>query len=269
VFSKGGYGSIPVVIASRILKIPIFIHESDITPGLANRIASHWAKKIFTSFPKTEYFKAEDVICVGNPIRKEILEGKKERAKEIFNLTFEKPIILFLGGSQGSEKINDFVLLVLPELLKDYEVVHQCGLDKVEQVKKESVVVVEKELEKYYHPVGFLNEEETKHILSASDLIVSRAGSGAIFEIAALGKPSILIPLQGSAGNHQAKNALYYAYTGACEVIEEENLSPNFFLEKVKYIFLNLEKMKEEALKFSKPDSAKIIAREILEFIIL
>lgn len=269
VFSKGGYGSMPVVIASWMLKIPVFLHESDVVPGLANRIASRFAKKIFTSFPKTEYFKLEETIFVGNPIRKEILQGSKSKAKEIFGLTFEKPIITILGGSQGSQKINDFILLILPQLLQKYEVVHQCGMNKIEQVKKEVQVIIDKELEKFYHPVGFLNEEETKHLLAGSDLIISRAGSGAIFEIAALSKPSILIPLAGSAGNHQAKNALYYAQIGACEVIEEENLTPNFFLNKLNYIFREETKkrMSESASKFAKPDAAKIIAREILEYI--
>lgn len=270
VFSKGGYGSFPVTISALFLGIPVFLHESDITPGLANRVASKWAKKIFISFQKTEYFSLKKTTFVGNPIMREILNGNKQRAKEIFNLTFEKPIILILGGSQGAQTINDFILRILNEFLKDFELIHQCGINHLKSVKAEAQVIIEKELEKYYHPIGFLREEKLKHALAAADLIISRAGSGAIFEIAAVGKPSILIPLTKSAGNHQAKNAYRYFQAGACQIIEEGNLKPNFFLEKVKYIFFHkdeLEKMKENALKFSKPESARIIAREILEYI--
>jgi len=271
IFSKGGYGSFPVTISALFLGIPVFLHESDIVPGLANRVASKWAKKIFISFEKTEYFPLKKTTFVGNPIRGEILTGNKQRAKEIFNLTFEKPVILILGGSQGAETINDFILRILNEFLKDFELIHQCGINHLKNIKAEAQAFVEKELEKYYHPIGFLGEEELKHALSAGDLIISRGGSGAIFEIAAVGKPSILIPLPKSAGNHQVKNVYRYFQAGACQIIEEENLKPNFFLEKIKYIFFReevLEKMRKNALKFSKPESARVIAREILKYII-
>jgi len=270
IFSKGGYGSFPVTISARILNIPVFLHESDIVPGLSNRIASRWAKKIFISFSKTEYFPPETTTFVGNPIRKEILQGSKEKAQKTFNLTFEKPIILILEGSQGAEVINDFILGILNKALLEFEIIHQCGINHFKKVKTEAQIFVEKELKKYYHPIDFLKEGELKSALYVSDLIISRAGSGAIFEISAIGKPSILIPLIKSAGNHQAKNAYTYSQAGACEVIEEGNLKPNFFLERIKYIFFHkteLEKMKKAALEFSKPNSARIIARQILEYL--
>ncbi len=272
IFSKGGHGSLPVTFSARILRIPIFLHESDIVPGLANRNASKYAKKIFVSFPRTEYFELKNIILTGNPIRREILEGSKKEAKQIFDLTLERPIILFLGGSQGAEKINDFVLLGLNKLLAKFEIIHQSGNNNLEQVKKESQVIIKEELEKYYHLQSFLNENQLKHAYSAADIVIGRAGSGIIFELAALGKPSILIPLPSAAGNHQAKNAYFYAGKGACAVIEQENLTPNFVLEKLNYLFFNhpeeLEKMKENALKFSEPMAAKKIAREILESLI-
>lgn len=270
VFSKGGYGSFTVTLAAFLLRIPVFIHESDVVPGLANRISSKWAKKIFVSFQKTEYFPREKIIFVGNPIRKEILGGNKQSAKEIFNLTFEKPIILILGGSQGAQTINDFILGILNEFLRDFELIHQCGINNFKSVKAEAQVVIEKELEKYYHPIDFLSEEKLKHALAAADLIISRGGSGAIFEIAAVGKPSILIPLRKSAGNHQVKNAYRYYEAGACEIIEEENLKPHFFLERLKYLFFHreeLEEMGKNALKFSQPEAARIIARKILRYL--
>jgi UDP-N-acetylglucosamine--N-acetylmuramyl-(pentapeptide) pyrophosphoryl-undecaprenol N-acetylglucosamine transferase len=271
VFSKGGSGSISVTYPARILRIPVFIHESDVVPGLSNQKTAKWAKKIFVSFPKTEYFNPEKTIIVGNPIRKEITEGDKQMAGELFKLTFSKPIFLIIGGSQGAEAINDFVLRVLNNLLKDYEIIHVTGSLNFKSVVAESQVVIEKDLDRYYHPIGFLDEEHTKHAYKAADLIISRSG-GALFEIAANGKPSILIPLPSAAANHQSKNAYAYAETGACEVLEQENMTPNFFMEKIQLLFLQpekLEEMKQAALGFAKPMAARAVAREILEFLML
>ncbi|MCX6719667.1 MAG: UDP-N-acetylglucosamine--N-acetylmuramyl-(pentapeptide) pyrophosphoryl-undecaprenol N-acetylglucosamine transferase, partial [Candidatus Staskawiczbacteria bacterium] len=201
VFSKGGSGSIAVTYSAKLLNIPVFLHESDVVPGLSNQKTAGWAKRIFVSFPKTEYFNPEKTIVIGNPIRKEILDGDKARAGELFNLTFSKPIILVIGGSQGAEFINDFVLRVLNDLLKEYEVIHVTGRENVSETQAEAQVVIEKGLEKYYHAVGFLDEEKIKHAYKSADLIVSRSGSGSIFEIAAVGKPSILVPLPSAAGD--------------------------------------------------------------------
>lgn len=272
VFSKGGSGSIAVTFSARILRIPVFLHESDVVPGLSNQTTAKWAKKIFISFPKTEYFNPEKTTLTGNPIRKEVLDGDKEMAGQIFNLTFSKPIFLIMGGSQGAEAINDFILLILNNLLKDYEVIHITGRENLKEESAEAQVVEEKDLDKYYHPVGFLEEEKIKHAYKAADLIISRSGAGSIFEIAATGKPSILIPLPSAAGDHQSKNAYAYAETGATMVIEQENLTPNFFMENIQLLFLHQEKLKEmsqAALGFAKPLAADSIAREILEFLML
>lgn len=272
VFSKGGSGSIAVTYSARFLGIPVFLHESDVVPGLSNQTTAKWAKKIFISFPKTEYFDPKITTLTGNPIRKEILEGDKQAAAEIFNLTLSKPIFLIIGGSQGAEAINDFVLLVLDNLLKEFEVIHVTGKENLKETVAEAQVVEEKDLDKYYHPVGFLDEEKMKHAYKAADLIASRSGSGSIFEIAALGKPSILVPLPSAAGDHQSKNAYAYADTGAAMVIEQENLTPNFFMENIQLLFLHqekLEEMKQAALAFAKPLAARAIAREILEFLML
>ncbi len=272
IFSKGGSGSISVTISARLLRIPVFLHESDIVPGLSNRIASKWAKKVFVSFPKTEYFDQKEVILTGNPIRKDLLEGDEEKATELFDLTLQKPIILFMGGSQGAEKINDFVMIMINRLVKDFEIIHVCGRNNVKQVAAEVQVVMEKELEKYYHPIGFLDEEKLKHAYKVADFIVSRAGSGSIFEIAAVGKPSVLIPLPSSAADHQFKNAYFYSETGAALIMEQDNLSDDIFLERIHLLFLRqekLEQMKEAALRFSKPLAARTIAREILEYLML
>ncbi|MDI6591419.1 MAG: undecaprenyldiphospho-muramoylpentapeptide beta-N-acetylglucosaminyltransferase [Patescibacteria group bacterium] len=270
IFSKGGYGSLPSVISGWILDIPIFLHESDVAPGLANRFLGKFSLRIFVSFPKTEYFKLEKMILVGNPIRREILEGSKEAAKDLFKLTNEKPIILILGGSQGAQRINDIILQILPDILTNFELIHQCGEKNFKEVRAESKVVITKDLEKYYHLFPFLKEPEIKQAYAAADLIVSRAGSGSIFEIAAWGKPSILIPLPEAAQNHQVKNAYAYAQSGASIVIEEKNLTPHFFLEKLKYLFSHpekLEKMAKAAKEFAKPEAAKKIAQYIIDYL--
>jgi len=270
IFSKGGYGSIPGVISGWILRVPIFLQESDIVPGVANRFLSRFALEIFVSFPKTEYFSLQKMILVGNPIRKEILEGQKEEAKKLFKLSGEKPVILILGGSQGAQRINEKIIEVLPELLKSFEVIHQCGEGNFNQVGAEAKVMASGNLERYYHLFPFLREGELKQAYAAADLIVSRAGSGSIFEIAAKGKPSILIPLTESAQNHQIKNAYSFAENGSSLIIEETNFTSHFFLERLRYLFsqpTELENMAKKAEEFAQPRAAKIIAEYIITYL--
>ena len=273
IFSKGGYGSIPTVIIGWLLKTPIFIHESDIVPGLANKIASHFALEIFTAFPaeKTAFFPKEKMISVGNPLRENLVSGKlKENPGKIFQISGEKPILFFLGGSQGAQIINDKLLLVLSQFLKSFEIIHQTGQKNFEEVKKESETIIAPELKKYYHPLPFLDEEKIKAAYEIADLIISRAGAGTIFEIAAFGKPSILIPIERSAQNHQIKNAYAFSEAGASIVIEEENFLPHFLLEEVKQLFAKpkrLEEMAKKAKEFSKPKAAKITAEYIAVYL--
>jgi len=270
IMSKGGFGSVPVVIAGWLLRIPVFLHESDIVPGMANIICSKFSEKIFVSFPisQTEFFPKEKMIETGNPIRNGILGGNKEEAQKLFNLTYEKPVILILGGSQGSERINEEILEILPDMLKEFEVVHQTGLSQFKRVKGESAAFVSEDAKKYYHPYFFLDEKEMKHAFAASDCVVARSGAGSIFEIAATKKPSILIPLPESAQNHQVRNAYAYADTGACVVLEEGNFTHHFFLEKLREVLRDhAENMKIAAEKFSKIDAAEKIAKNILIYL--
>ncbi|MDD5098297.1 MAG: undecaprenyldiphospho-muramoylpentapeptide beta-N-acetylglucosaminyltransferase [Candidatus Pacebacteria bacterium] len=270
IVSKGGFGSIPVVIAGWILRIPIFLHESDIDPGLANKICSVFSEKIFVSFPidKTEYFPKGKMIETGNPFRKNLTEGNKEEAKKIFKLISDKPLILVFGGSQGSERINEVILETLPELLKEFEVIHQTGISDFKKVMRESAAFITDDFKKYYHPTFFLDENELKHAYAVADCVISRAGAGSIFELAALKKPSILIPLPESAQNHQVKNAYAYADSGACIVLEESNFTYHLFLEKIKDVInVHAETMKKSAEAFSKPDAADAISKYILDYL--
>ncbi|MFA5746938.1 MAG: UDP-N-acetylglucosamine--N-acetylmuramyl-(pentapeptide) pyrophosphoryl-undecaprenol N-acetylglucosamine transferase [Candidatus Paceibacterota bacterium] len=271
IFSKGGYGSLGTVIAGWLLGIPIFMHESDISPGLANRICSNFSSKIFISFPpkETDYFPLKKMIYVGNPIREELLKGTKESAKSAFELHSDKPVLVILGGSQGSERINEIIMGVLPEMVADFEVIHQAGDRNIQQVKKEADAFLKPEIKKYYHLFPFLSESQLKDAYAAADFIVARSGAGTIFEVAAVGKPSILVPLPESAQNHQLKNAYNFARSEGCLVLEEGNLTPHFLLKKIKDAFLSgkVKTMAQKAKDFAKPDAADMIARYLLEYL--
>ena len=271
IFSKGGFGSIPTVIAGWLLGTPIFLHEADVVPGMANRFLSIFSREIFISFRKTPYFKEKKMLLVGNPIRRELLESPRPEAKKFFKLTDEKPVILILGGSQGSQRINDKILEILPKFLEEFQLIHQCGEKNFKEVRAETTAMLKIEQEKNYHLFSFLKEQELKRAYAACDLIVSRAGAGSIFEIAAVGKPSILIPLPESAQRHQFKNAYTYSATGAALVLEEETFTPPFFLEKLRHLFSHpeeLENMHNTAKQFSKPFAAKTIAGYIIAYLL-
>ena len=270
IFSKGGYGSLAPSLAGFLLKKPIFLHESDVISGRANRLVAKFSLKIFVSFPETEGLPADKIIPAGNPIRRELLAGSKERAKEIFNLTREKPIILIFGGSQGAQRINNLIFQILPEILMEFELIHQLGTQNFKKFKNSAELKLSNfpKLKKYYHPFPFLDEEELRAAYCVCDLILSRAGSGSIFEISAMGKPSILIPLPESAQNHQLKNAITYAKNGACLVLPEKDLTPLILLEKLKKLMAQpqeLRKMEKSAKEFARPEAGKLIAQSILK----
>jgi len=272
ILSKGGYGSIPTILAGWFLQAPIFLHESDVVPGLANRIGSKFAVEIFISFSinETEYFPAHKMLSVGNPIRTELLKGSKKDAKRVFSLTEEKPVVLIMGGSQGAQRINDKILSILPEMLNDFEIIHQTGEKNFKQVQEESKVVLTENARRYYHPVPFMDVKNLSHALKRAELIISRAGSGSIFEIAAAGKPCILVPLEGSAQDHQIRNAYAMSQRGAAMVIEEPNFRPHFVLERIKLLFANPDKMKDLAKRikeFSRPYAAKVIAEYLMAYL--
>lgn len=270
IFSKGGYGSIPVIFAAKILKVPLFVHESDKIASLSTKIASKFAKKIFVSFPHTQGVPKEKSVFVGNPIRKETIGGKKEEGYKLFNIVGKRPIIFIVGGSQGAQRINEVIINALPKLLEMFEIIHQCGKKNEKLIKQSLPLLISPEEEKYYHLFGFLNEEQLKNAYAVADLVISRAGAGAIFEIAANGKPSILVPLPESAQNHQRANAYYYAKFGGAKVIEEESFTPHFLIEVLREMFSKpkrLMQMGQLAKKFIKKDASKIIAKQLLDFL--
>ena len=271
IFSKGGYGAVPPTLAAKILQVPIFLHESDIAPGMANRFLSRFALEIFISFPKTEFFPVEKILLVGNPVRESLfIPPSRKEILDSIKLKGEKPVIFIMGGSQGSEKINDITLQILPQLLSTFEVIHQCGTANYNNISVESNFLITSEAKNSYHLFPFLDENQLRCAYHSADIVVSRAGSGSIFEIAGVGKPSILVPLAGSAQNHQSKNAQLYSDLGCAIVIEDENFTPHFFLQKTVALMKSpsaRQNMINQAKKFAKPRSAKIIVEYIIEFL--
>jgi UDP-N-acetylglucosamine--N-acetylmuramyl-(pentapeptide) pyrophosphoryl-undecaprenol N-acetylglucosamine transferase len=269
VYSKGGYGSYPVALAAGFLGVPVFLQESDSSPGLASRKLSKKALEIFISFPDTEFFPKGKMIMTGNPIRSEVVGYRKEEAQKALNLTGGKPVVLIIGGSQGAQRINDKLLDTLPDTLKNYEIIHQTGKKNFEQVKKEAKAML-KDDALYYHPVAFFDDKMMACAYAAADLVISRSGSGSIFEIAANKLPSIMIPLPEAAQNHQVKNAYRYARSGAALIIEENNFTSNFFHAKIKDLVSDKARMKamsEAAGAFSRPRAAREIAEYTVNYL--
>jgi len=220
VFSKGGFASVPPVIASWILRVPIVTHESDIVPGLANRIIARFASKILISFSAAEkYFDKNKVVLTGNPIRSDIAQGSRENALEFFKLSSDLPTVLIFGGSQGAQKINEMVLEILPNLIEKCQVIHQCGDKNYEEIKNKISKLDLKYPERYcIYP--FINDE-MKDAYAIADIVISRAGANSLAEIVALKKPNILIPLSTSANNHQPENAKFFSEKNASLIIDE------------------------------------------------
>ncbi|MDO8743274.1 MAG: UDP-N-acetylglucosamine--N-acetylmuramyl-(pentapeptide) pyrophosphoryl-undecaprenol N-acetylglucosamine transferase, partial [Candidatus Azambacteria bacterium] len=275
IFSKGGYGSIAAVFAGWLYRIPIIIHESDSIPGLANRLLAPFATLIAVSFNEAaNYLPRNKTYFTGEAVRDSFFvppELEKERA--LLNLTTKKPLVLVLGGSQGAQKINDIILDILPQLVEVAEVVHQTGDNNYAGVFKESKTVLDSlpgEQFISYHPVKFLIEPEYVAAVHSADLIISRSGAGSIFEIAAAGKASILIPITDSPADHNRSNAYIFAGNGRAEVIEEANLTPNLLISVIRSILNNPEKkkiMEEKAKQFATPDAAGLIAQALLNLI--
>ena len=271
VFGKGGYASFPALWAARILRIPIFIHESDSIPGRVNLIAGKWnaVKRIAVSYPEAlSYFSPEKTAVTGNPIRRELLDKIEKGAAEYFGFDKDIPIIFVTGGSQGAVNINDIVVDALPELVKKYQIVHQTGKNNLKDVLKRSNFLLENIPEKTrYKAFPDLNETAMKMIGGSASLIISRAGS-TIFEIANWRIPSIIIPIPEDISRDQKKNAFAFARVSGATVLEEKNLSVSIFISEIKRILENpkmQEEMKAGAAKFAPKDVAIKIAEEIIK----
>lgn len=231
VFSKGGFVSVPVVRAAASLKIPCIIHESDMTPGLANKLCIPAADKICCNFPETvQLLPSDKAVLTGSPIREELSQGNKIAALDMCHFTANKPVIMVIGGSLGASNVNKIVREALPKLLNDFQVVHLCGKDKIDNLLLNTVGYAQFEYLK----------AELKDVLAMADIVISRAGANAICELLALKKPNLLIPLPAkSSRGDQILNAKSFEAQGFSMVVDEDDLSDNLLVEKVHALFCN------------------------------
>ncbi|MBR3004156.1 MAG: undecaprenyldiphospho-muramoylpentapeptide beta-N-acetylglucosaminyltransferase [Lachnospiraceae bacterium] len=256
VFSKGGFVAVPVIFAASDYHIPIVLHESDLTPGLANKLCIPKANKICYNFPETKDFLPKNIesIHTGLPVRAELLAGDASRGRELCGFTEDKPVLMVIGGSLGSVVVNEAIRNALPDILKEYQVVHVCGNGKLD----ESLVGTPG-----YKQFEYLNEE-LAHVFAAADIIVSRAGANVIHEILALNKPSILIPLDKNASRgDQILNAESFEKRGFSKVIREADLTKEALLQTIHEIAGN----KAHFDRIFEEDQAENAARLVAEII--
>lgn len=264
VFAKGGYMAYPVMKAASRLGIPVVAHESDVVPGLANRLGARYAAAIAVSLPtdRVKGLPAEKLVYTGNPIRTELIQGKPDRAYEDFGLDANVPTALVQGGSQGSRVINELIWKALPLILDDAQVVHQVGEDAEQEAAAHKADLTTQQ-QRRYQPVAYLELRPHADLYAAADLVVSRSGAGALAEIAGVGKASILIPHQRGGSGHQAENAKVFAETGAAIVLDEATLIAEELARQVKALLHNPQRLAEmgrSARTLARLDAAEKVA---------
>ena len=233
VFSKGGFVSVPVVWAAKSNHVPVIIHESDMTPGLANKLSMSSASRICCNFPETkEYLPKNKGVVTGTPNRQELLKGDAEKGRAFCGFTADKPVIMIIGGSLGAVPVNNAVRAILPELLQDFQVVHLCGNGKLEESLTGTPGYVQYEYIK----------EELPDLFALADVVISRAGANAICEISALAKPNLLIPLSAKASRgDQILNARSFEKQGFSMVLEEEEITNEVLLKAIHTLYRDRE----------------------------
>lgn len=257
-FSKGGFVSVPVVMGAYFNKIPIIIHESDITPGLANKLAMPYATKICVTFEEAlQHVNKKKAVLTGSPIREDLFKGSKIKAREFCGFKDKKPVILVTGGSQGSRIINSCIRESLNDMLKTYNVVHLCGKGNLDR--------------NYNLTEGYVQfeyiKDELADLMQLADIVISRAGSNTIYELLALKKPNILIPLSAKASRgDQILNAKSFKKSGYSMVIEEEDLNPLSLLEKINELSDTKESYIKNMSKSKERDSLSNIIKLIEDF---
>ena len=233
VFSKGGFVSVPVVLAAKFRHIPCVIHESDMTPGLANKICIPCAHCVCTNFPETmKHIPAEKAVLTGSPIRQELFKGSREKGLAFCGFDDTKPVLLIMGGSLGAVAVNDAVRGILPELLQKFHVIHLCGKGKLDDSLNDTKGYAQ------YEYIG----PELRDLMAAADILISRAGANAICGILALRKPNILIPLSAEASRgDQILNAASFEKSGYSVVIQEKDVTNELLLKTVNDVYTNRE----------------------------
>src|SRR3989344_1097257 len=273
VFAKGGYASLPGALVAKLYFVPLFVHESDSVPGLANRMLGKIAKTVFISFDSSQkYFKPGRAVLTGNPVRKDLMTGDRQSAISKFGLNSNLKTILVAGGSQGSQRINRIILDSLVLLVKDFQIIHQCGESQLQTVKDELEKIIKEGEGEYADAVStnyklfpFFDANDMALAYAAADIIISRAGASNIFEISMLGKPAIIIPITNSSSGHQLENAIEFSRFGAA-IVEEENLTPHIIINQIQSLLEpeKLNSLSEKLKTFATPDAADKIASALL-----
>lgn len=273
VFSTGGYASFPTLCAAKLLRIPVVIYDADATPGRVSLWSAKFARWIGVAHPEAvekfpEYIRSK-IALVGHPIRKAIEHPASAGGHEFLKIDASVPTIFVLGGSQGAQTINSVLLNALPTLVEQYNVIHQTGSANLQEVTElVSVILKDSKYRNRYRAFGLLNTLALRMTAGITSIIVSRAGSGAIFEIASWGIPSIIVPIPEDVSHDQTENAFSYARTGSAVVVEQRNLTSHLLVAEIKRILDNpsiQEKMSVAARAFGRPDSAKKIAKILIE----
>ena len=256
VFSKGGFVAVPVTVAAWVCRVPVISHESDMTPGLANKIAAPFAKKICCNFPETvKLLPAGKAILSGSPIRAELLSGSRERGLELLGFDGKKPVLLIIGGSLGAQHINTAVRRILDTLLQSFDIVHICGKGNIDET------MLNKAGYRQFEFVG----EDLKDLFATADIFISRAGANAICELLALRKPNLLIPLTAAASRgDQILNAESFEKQGFSAVLKEENMTDETLLEAVDKLWADRDKY-VEAMKSSEVSNGVAVIMDEIE----
>ena len=259
IISFGGYVGVPVVVAGFLQHVPILIHEQTATVGLANKISARFAQKIAISFPESKtFFPEEKVVFTGNPLRPEIFKS----GKPLFPLNKKKKTIYITGGSQGASIINKTIEKCLIDLLVQYNVVHQCGAKDYPYFKKKKT--------KDYFPIDYIDNKAIGWVFEKADLVLSRGGANTILELAALGKPAIIIPIPWATHNEQLKNAEFLAKNGLAEILPQEKLNPQSLKNLIEKMMANLSSYQKAGEKLKKTiprDGAQKIVAEIYKLL--
>ena len=251
VFSKGGFVSVPVVRAASSLGIPCIIHESDMTPGLANKLCIPAAKKVCCNFPETlKLLPEKKAVLTGSPIRAELAQGNRLAGLNLCGFSANKPVIMVIGGSQGAADVNKAVRAALPQLLTDFQVVHLCGKDKVDNLLLNTAG---------YKQFEYI-KAELKDLFAMADLVISRAGANAICELLALKKPNILIPLPASRSRgDQLLNAKSFESQGFSIVINEDDLTTELLVDRVHELYFSRQTFRDAMNDSGQMDSIRTI----------
>ena len=275
VFSKGGYASLPVLFAARLLRIPVVTHDSDSKLGRTTKWSASFATHVAVSYPEAikEVGKKhqEKTALIGIPIRQQLRRNPNPEAYDLLRLNPKGQTVLILGGSSGAEFLNENVLDALSIMLKKYQVVHQTGEKLFKNIKKETESFLRAMPDMHtYHPFPFLNAFYMRAAYSVADVVITRAGSGTLFEIAEWGIPAIIVPIREEISHDQRSNAYAYARSAGGIVVEEQNLSPHLLVSQVDLILGNKElytSMREKALSFSAPDAAEKVAKLLTDIL--